>query len=115
MQEKQKVTLYLPPDLHRKLKIQSAVTDEAMSTLAEKAIGFYLAHPELVDEPEIHGQAHQIHHCPACDTSVVMRDGSLVGVGGQPTILPDIAEDLLLPNTCGTDSTDQGEAALIPC
>jgi hypothetical protein len=112
MQEKQKVTLYLPPDLHRQLKIQAAVADEPMSSLAQKAIGFYLTHPEMVEQVEdVHGQTHQIHHCPACETAVVLRAGALVGVGAQPTILPERAEDLCLVNP----ATDQGEAALIPC
>ncbi|MFM2432816.1 MAG: hypothetical protein RLZZ511_4030 [Cyanobacteriota bacterium] len=96
MQEKQKVTLYLAPDLHRKLKIQSAVTDEPMSALAERAIGFYLTHPEMVEANEAHhGQTHQIHHCPACETAVVMRDGELMGIGTQPTVLVDIADTLV--------------------
>lgn len=110
MQEKQKVTLYLPPDLHRQLKIQAAVADEPMSSLAQKAIGFYLTHPEMVEQIEdVHGQTHQIHHCPACEAAVVLRDGALVGIGAQPTILPEIAEDLILANA------DQGAVALIPC
>jgi hypothetical protein len=81
-----------------------------MSSLAQKAIGFYLAHPEVVEQIEdVHGQTHQIHHCPACEMAVVLRDGSLVGIGAQPTILPEIAEDLILANA------DQGAIALIPC
>jgi hypothetical protein len=113
MQEKQKVTLYLPPDLHRQLKIRAAVADEPMSSLAQTAIGFYLAHPEMVEQAaaDIHGQTHQIHHCPACETAVVLRDGDLVSIGTQPTVLPEMAEDLLLVSSVA----DQGEAALIPC
>jgi predicted HicB family RNase H-like nuclease len=49
MQSKQKVTLYIPPQLHRKLKIKAAVESEPMSSLAEKAIIFYLNNPEVVD------------------------------------------------------------------
>jgi hypothetical protein len=110
MQEKQKVTLYLQPDLHRQLKIQAAIADEPMSSLAQKAIGFYLTHPEVVEQVEdIHGQTHQIHHCPACEAAVVLRDGVLVGIGAQPTILPEIAEELMMANA------DQGAIALIPC
>ncbi len=110
MQEKQKVTLYLQPDLHRQLKIQAAIADEPMSSLAQKAIGFYLTHPEVVEQIEdIYGQTHQIHHCPACETAVVLRDGALVGIGAQPTVLPEIAEELIVANV------DQGTIALIPC
>ena len=115
MQEKQKVTLYIPADLHRQLKIQAAVADAPMSTLAEKAIGFYLTHPEVVDQMDEHGQTYQIHHCPACDTAVVVRDGELAKVGAQPSVLPDIAEDLLLAPASSSSGSDQGEEVLIPC
>jgi len=50
MQAKQKVTLYLSPELHRRLKIRAAIDAEPMSELAERAIVFYLAHPELMKE-----------------------------------------------------------------
>jgi hypothetical protein len=40
MQNKQKVTLYIPPELHRKLKIKAAVESEPMSSIAERAIVF---------------------------------------------------------------------------
>ncbi len=52
MQDKHKVTLYLPPELHRQLKIRSAVDLEPMSAIAERALVFYLKHPEVVDEVE---------------------------------------------------------------
>jgi len=52
MQEKQKVTLYLSPELHRQLKIKAAVESEPMSSIAERAIIFYLGNSELVDEVE---------------------------------------------------------------
>jgi plasmid stability protein len=48
MQDKQKVTLYLPPGLHRQLKIRAAVDTDSMSAMVERAIVFYLRHPELV-------------------------------------------------------------------
>jgi hypothetical protein len=110
MQEKQKVTLYFPPDLHRQLKIQAAIADEPMSSLAQKAIGFYLTHPQVVEQIEaVHGQTHQVHHCPACEAAVVLRDGALVGIVAQPAILPEIAEELIMANA------EQGVIALIPC
>ena len=88
MQDKQKVTLYLPPELHRKLKIQAAVTSEAMSTLAERALIFYLTHPEIVDQiEETHGQTHRIYDCPSCATPVVLKDGEMVSLGDEPGIL----------------------------
>ncbi|MBC6417919.1 MAG: hypothetical protein GDA44_03565 [Prochloron sp. SP5CPC1] len=50
MQNKQKVTLYIPPKLHRQLKIRAAVDTESMSAIAEKAIAFYMEHSEVAEE-----------------------------------------------------------------
>lgn len=50
MQNKQKVTLYIPPKLHRQLKIRAAVDTESMSAIVEKAIVFYMEHSEVVEE-----------------------------------------------------------------
>jgi hypothetical protein len=41
-ENKQKVTLYLPPELHRQLKITSAADAVQLSDIAERAIVFYL-------------------------------------------------------------------------
>jgi len=82
MQDKQKVTLYLPPELHRKLKIQAAMSSEAMSILAERALSFYLTYPEVVEQQEeAHGQTHRIYDCPSCTTPVVLRNGELTALG----------------------------------
>ena len=92
MQDKQKkVTLYLPSDLHRQLKIRSAIDAEAMSAIAERALGFYLDHPEIVDEVEasIYGSTHQVYGCPACGTPVVLRSGELEVLKDQPDLLSD--------------------------
>ncbi|MGA7952395.1 MAG: hypothetical protein WCA07_02635 [Gloeobacterales cyanobacterium] len=74
-ESKQKVTLYLPQELHRKLKIRSAVDDLPMSALAEEALLFYLQHPDVVENKM--GMAHQIYSCPQCDTSLILRDHEL--------------------------------------
>jgi hypothetical protein len=74
-ESKQKVTLYLPQELHRKLKIRSAVDDLPMSALAEEALLFYLEHPEVVEKKM--GMAHQVYSCPQCDTSLILRDQKL--------------------------------------
>jgi hypothetical protein len=81
-QKATKVTLYLPPDLHRQLKIRSAVEGEAMSSLAKRAIDFYLAHGDVVAESleSSFGQTHRIHSCPSCASPVVLREGELVEV-----------------------------------
>lgn len=88
MQDKHKVTLYLPPELHRQLKIRSAVELEPMSAIAERALVFYLEHSDVVDEVEsAHGHSHQIYTCPECASSLVVRQGEMASVGEQPTVL----------------------------
>jgi len=115
MQDKQKVTLYLPPDLHRQLKIQAAVESDTMTALAQRAIAFYLNHSETVDRVERHGLTHQIYACPVCSSSMLVRDGQLTQVGHSPIILSD--EDLSLSQIYGEErlpsspETDQ----LVPC
>ena len=86
MQEKQKVTLYLPVDLHRQLKIRSAIDQEPMSELTEKALTFYLSHSDVVEgtvETSGIGHIHQVYNCPECTQSVVIREGELIAVGGN--------------------------------
>lgn len=117
MQDKQKVTLYLPPELHRQLKIRAAVESEPMSAIAERAIVFYLANPELVDEVEAaYGQTHRVYACPDCTGSVVLRDGELVSLKGQPSV---IAEQELpvkqVPSKNAGGTSQPGEEELVPC
>ncbi len=94
MQDKQKVTLYLPPDLHRELKIKAAVEADPMSAIAERAIAFYIHHSEVVDEFEASafGSAHQVYSCPQCASSVVFQAKALVALSQSPAVLSD--EDL---------------------
>ncbi|MDB9526553.1 hypothetical protein PN498_11175 [Oscillatoria sp. CS-180] len=75
-----KVTLYFPQDLHRQLKIRSAVEGEPMSALAERALQFYLSHSEVVEDYSTHGSTYRTYSCPSCSEAVVMRDGELVSV-----------------------------------
>jgi hypothetical protein len=114
MQVKQKVTLYLSPELHRKLKIRSAIDSEPMSELAERALVFYLANSELVDEAEdSYGKTHRLYSCPSCDSSLVMRDGELVGLSQQPAI---IGQECLSIDELDQDETHpKGEEELVPC
>jgi hypothetical protein len=52
---KQKVTLFISDDLHRQVKIRSAIDGETMSSIAQRAIQFYLGHPDAAKGPsEIH-------------------------------------------------------------
>ncbi|HEY9701888.1 MAG TPA: hypothetical protein V6C58_05560 [Allocoleopsis sp.] len=108
MQEKQKVTLYLPPGVHKQLKIKSAVDSESMSTLVEKALRFYLSHSEIVEELETsYGRTHRVYSCPNCSTSVVLKNGELESLVNQPGILTD---ELTVGNL-----TNNTEEKLVTC
>lgn len=91
MEDKQKATLYLSSDLHKQLKVTAAVQQENMSELAERAINFYLCHPEVVAEVEANefGTTHRVYACPECASAVVMRGDQLVPIKNQPTVLDD--------------------------
>jgi Ribbon-helix-helix protein, copG family len=93
LDDKHKVTVYLPPELHRQLKVQAAVEEETMSVLVERAIAFYLAHPDLVEERL--GQTHRLYHCPACTTSVVLRGGELTALSNPKDMI--LEDDLRVP------------------
>ncbi|MEC4893767.1 MAG: hypothetical protein SAL07_11155 [Oscillatoria sp. PMC 1051.18] len=116
MPDKQKVTLYLPPGLHRQLKIRSAVDTESMSAIVERAIVFYLKYPEMVDEVEAdRGKTHQVYACPECNSALVNKDGQMVSLKNQPGVL---AEELPVEKVReqvkgSTDS--EGEEELVPC
>jgi hypothetical protein len=94
MEDKQKVTLYLPPQLHRQLKIRSAVDADSMSNIVEKAVEFYLSHSEVVEGIELHGATHQVYDCPECEHPVVIRDGKMVALGKPPGLLTEDLPDL---------------------
>ena len=115
MQAKQKVTLYLSPELHRKLKIRSAVDSEPMSDLAERALVFYLANSELVEEVEASsfGRTHRVYSCPNCESSLVLRDGELVGLGNQPGVIGQ--EHLSIDEMEQDETHPKGEEELVPC
>ncbi|MGB3300390.1 MAG: hypothetical protein WBA76_19175 [Phormidesmis sp.] len=87
MSVKQKVTLYIPDDLHRQFKIRSAVDGETMSSIAQRAIEFYLCHADQVESfGEAQGQTHRIHSCPQCDASVALRDDSLTLIQSSASV-----------------------------
>jgi len=106
MEDKQKVTLYLPPQLHRQLKIRSAVDADSMSSIVEKAVEFYLNHADVVDGIELHGSTHQLYNCPECEHPVVIRDGEMVALGQQPGLLTD---DLSSLGTSEAGSTNRSQ------
>ncbi len=112
---KQKVTLYLSPDLHKRLKIRSAIDSEPMSDVAERALGFYLANSELVEEVEAstYGRSHRVYSCPDCESSLVMRDGELVALGKQPGLIGK--EHLPIEKMEQEETPKKGEEELVPC
>lgn len=114
MQTKQKVTLYLSPELHKKLKIRSAIDSEPMSELAERALVFYLANSELVEEVEAsaYGRTHKIYSCPECESSLVLRDGELIAMSNQPGL---ISEHLSIDEMEKDETHPKGEEELVPC
>jgi hypothetical protein len=115
MQDKQKVTLYLPPELHRQLKIRAAVDARSMSTLVEKAIHFYLHHSDVVEETEaVTGQTYQVHVCPDCQGSFILRDGETVSLRNQPSF---ITEELSLEVANSLSAEDEAETKekLVTC
>jgi hypothetical protein len=111
MQEKQKVTLYLSTDLHRQLKIRSAIDLDSMSDLAEKAISFYLSHAEVVETACI-GHVHQVYNCPECSQAVVLKDGDLLAIGGHTSLIAD--ERRSNESQPDRDKSSQDEQ-LVPC
>jgi hypothetical protein len=116
MQDKQKVTLYLSPELHRQLKIRAAIDSEPMSAIAERAIIFYLDNPEIVGEIEAaYGQTHRVYSCPECRGSVLIQQGELVSLTKQPGVLPE--EELSVEKVSVNSETAQqeGEEELVPC
>ncbi len=113
MQDKQKVTLYIPPGVHRQLKIRAAVDSESMSTLVEKAISFYLKYPEKVAEVEsaLYGKTHQVHICPECEAALVVKEGQLLSLKQQPSV---ITEEFSL-ETVPTQVNSEDPPELVPC
>lgn len=116
MQDKQKVTLYLPPGLHRQLKIRAAVDSDSMSAMVERAIVFYLRHPEVVDEVEAsYGNTHRVYNCPECSSSVVIKDGDMVSLNNQPSLLDDELPVEKVREEVKSRTDSQGEEELVPC
>ena len=109
-----KVTLYLPQELHRQLKIRSAVDGEAMSALAERALEFYLTHSDVVEEYSDHGRTHRVYSCPVCSESVVMREGGLVSV--EELVASSRSDGLHMDmQEVVTDGSCPEEGQLVPC
>ncbi|PSB33607.1 hypothetical protein [Stenomitos frigidus] len=121
MQDKQKVTLYLPPELHRQLKVRAALDSETMTDIAQRAIVFYLSHSELVDDYEgsRHGQTHRVYTCPDCTSPSVLKGDEMVSLRSQSSVL---VEERVPANTASKvqsvsslSADAQGEGELVPC
>ena len=115
MQTKQKVTLYLSPELHRRLKIRAAIDSEPMSELAERALVFYLTHPEVVDEveaAEYDGQTHRVYACPECASSVVIQKEELISLSNQSGV---ITQEELPVELRQKETAKEGSEQLVPC
>jgi hypothetical protein len=116
MQDKQKVTLYLPPGLHRQLKIRAAVDSDSMSAMVERAIVFYLRHPDVVEEVEAsYGKTHRVYACPECSSSVIIKDGEMLSLKNQPSILAEEIPVEKVREEVGSPTGAQGEEELVPC
>lgn len=87
MEDKQKVTLYLPHQIYRQLKIRAVMDGETMSSMVEKALAFYLQNPDVVDGVENHGKTHQVYNCPECEHPLVLKEEQLVALGQQPGVV----------------------------
>ncbi|HIK19636.1 MAG TPA: hypothetical protein IGR15_00905 [Synechococcus sp. M44_DOE_062] len=110
---KQKVTLYLSPELHRNLKIRAAVEQEPMSAVVEKALAFYLLHPEVIEG--VQGNTYRVHQCPECSHPFVIRNGEVVSLhqlSAAEAILKEVE-----PEYWGSaaSSEEQRQDALVPC
>ncbi|MEM9218088.1 MAG: hypothetical protein AAGD25_27570 [Cyanobacteria bacterium P01_F01_bin.150] len=117
MKDKQKVTFYIPQELHRQLKIRAALDCESMSDITERAIHFYLHHSDVVDGIESsHGRSHQIYSCPECETALLVRDGDLQAVGHQPSVISDVLPDPSLEMEARVaESSSSGDDVEVSC
>jgi hypothetical protein len=114
MQDKQKVTLYLPPELHRQLKIRAAVDGETMTDIAQRAIFFYMSHPEVIEQYEGVGQTHRIYSCPECTSPVALREGELISLSQSADIILDDSLPVEKVTLESVSAGSQGEE-LVPC
>lgn len=105
MPDKQKVTFYLPDELHRQFKIRAAVDGETMSSMAQQAIEFYMNNAELVESSDhVHGDAHRIHNCPECNAAVTVQEDGLSLVAFHGAKVVDELADLSAIPSLGCDA-----------
>ncbi len=114
MQSKQKITLYIPPELHRKLKIKAAVDAESMSALVEKAVSFYIHNSDKVDGVDsVSGKTHQVYFCPDCESALALRGNELTSLKDNPGVL---SEDLPIAVMGRTSTSEESsDEQLVIC
>jgi hypothetical protein len=85
-----------------------------MSAMVERAIVFYLHHPEVVDEVEAsYGKTHQVYSCPRCSSSVVLKGEEMVSLDNQPSILGDELPVEKVREEVNSRTDSQGEEELV--
>ena len=113
MQSKQKITLYIPPELHRKLKIRAAIDAESMSALVEKAVSFYIHNSDKVEESSSNsGKTHQVYFCPECESALVMRGQDLTSLKEDPGVLSEELP-IAIRGSASTGESSSGEKLVI--
>ncbi len=120
MSAKQKVTLYIPDDLHRQFKVRSAVDGETMSSIARRAIEFYLDHADVVESSSEDsgaqlGQTHRIHTCPNCTALVALQDGRLSLIQAHSKQCYEDMTGLERMVELGSESRSPDEEELVSC
>ena len=100
-----------------------------MSAMVEKAILFYLQHPEVIEEIEeqsstaVRGATYQVHHCPDCRSPLVHRDGELVSLKNQAgALIEEISSEISVEKVrekvieeLSSHSESQEKESLVPC
>ncbi len=88
-----------------------------MSSIAKRAIDFYLAHGDVVAESleSSFGQSHRIHSCPSCASLMVLREGELVEVGQLAGSSHSSALDEAIVPEVVTGSGSREEGELVVC
>lgn len=100
-----------------------------MSAMVEKAILFYLQHPEVIEEIEEQssarnqGQSHRVYHCPDCHSPLVQRDGELISLQNQAgALIDEISSEISVEKVrekvieeLSAHSESQEQETLVPC
>ncbi|MEM9566709.1 MAG: hypothetical protein AAF974_00235 [Cyanobacteria bacterium P01_E01_bin.34] len=83
-----------------------------MSSIVERALRFYLEHPDIVEGSM--GQAHRVHSCPVCESSFVMRRGMPQPINQKAAILEDSVTAAAVQRRAD-ELRDDGQPDLVTC